>query len=374
MAKDTKAASVNKNISWWRTDFTSQDSESVASAIKNEHISMGSLTQALEEALAEKLNVKYVVATTSGSVALLMAMMAIGIAPGDEVIVPNRTWIATAHAVTLLGGKVVLADVLPDKPIMDVSKLESYITKNTKAVIPVPLNGRAVDMKSVWEVAKKHNLKVIEDSAQGLLCPYASGRHYMGTRSDMGCFSFSIAKLLPTGQGGFIATNDVEHYANLKRIRMHGVDSLMHCRFNQPGFNFRITDMQSALGLSQLKTIEQRIEKLKTIYGIYEKALNEIKNISLIKVNVENGEIPIYIEIICQNRDELKARLAMANIETKEFYPNLNTAKHLEQLAEDKNSNRFESQGLTLPSGPGQSFDDIRRSISVLKSVLENEG
>ena len=190
-------------IPWWKTTFGEQEIQKVTEAISNGHISQGPITEEFETRLAEALDVPYVVATTSGSVALLMALMAFGIQPDDEVIVPNRTWIATAHAVKMIGAKVVLVDVQPDLPIMEVAQLEQKITPRTKAIIPVHLSGRSADMDAIREIAKAHGLLIIEDAAQALFSKYRG--EYCGTQSDAGCFSFSVAKLLPTGQGGAIA-------------------------------------------------------------------------------------------------------------------------------------------------------------------------
>ena len=178
--------SKQKEIPWWRTEFNDDDIISVTRAIKNEKISQGSVTQTFETQLQEMLDGPFVVATTSGSVALLMALMAIGIKQGDEVILPNRTWIAAVHAVLILGGNPIIIDVNEKTPTMNTAKIETAITLKTKAIIPTQLSGRAVKMDLVWELAKKYKIKVIEDSAQGLFSMYQG--KYMGTQSDFGCF------------------------------------------------------------------------------------------------------------------------------------------------------------------------------------------
>ncbi|MBF0523080.1 MAG: DegT/DnrJ/EryC1/StrS family aminotransferase [Candidatus Omnitrophica bacterium] len=359
---------VNK-ISWWRTSFGEDVVDNIVRSVRNECISMGSVTAQFEGQLAQALDVPYVVTTTSGSMALLMAMMAVGIKPGDEVIVPNRTWIATAHAPMLLGAKVILVDVLADRSVMDVSQIEEKITSKTKAIIPVALNGRAVDMDEVWKIAKKHGLHVVEDAAQALFCRYAgnlSSRH-MGTESEMGCFSFSMAKLLPTGQGGFVATKHKDVYDKLKRIRTHGVDDVINCTFFDMGFNFRFTDVQSSIGQIQLERIKQRIAQIQAIYAKYELALKGIGFLKLIPVNVAAGEIPIYAEVLCKEREKLIAFLAAQGIQTRPFYPDLNTAKHLGATGRFPNAEVFGSQGLVLPCGPDQPLENIDRVIECLK-------
>jgi len=244
-------------VPWWRVQFDEKDAESTANAIRSEHLSLGPITAMFEEKLAEALSVPYVVATTSGTMALLMALISIGIGPGDEVIVPNRTWIAAAHAVMMLGGKVVFVDVLPDIPNINTALIEEKITSRTKAIIPTALNGRAVDMKSINVLATKYKLHIIEDAAQALFSQ--SEDKFQGTEAELGCFSLSVAKLIPTGQGGFVVTKDKDIYKELKKIRTHGVDDLMQCMFTRFGLNFRFTDLQASLGLNQLQKIEKKI-------------------------------------------------------------------------------------------------------------------
>jgi len=356
-------------ISWWRTSFGQEEIQGVTQAIQEEHISQGSVTQEFEARIARALGVPYVTATTSGSVALLMALMALGIKPGDEVILPNRTWIATAHAPMLLGAKVVLVDVLPDIPMMDVSQIRNKITPRTKAIMPAHLNGRAVNMDEVWSMAKENGLYVIEDAAQGLFSKY-SGKHsgkYAGTQSDTGCFSLSIAKLISTGQGGFVVTRDKEIYKRLKRIRTHGVDDVINCTFNQMGFNFRFTDLQASMGIAQLGRVEERIAHVKSIYTKYEQELKQFSFLKLIPVNISCGEIPIYVEVLCKERDRLVSFLASRNIQTRPFYPDLNTADYFGVSGQFPNSRVFGRQGLVLPSGPGQPVKDIESVIEVLR-------
>jgi len=355
----------SKEISWWRTTFGDEVVRSVAGAINRECISLGPVTQEFENRLAKALGVDYCVATTSGSVAILMALMALGIKEGDEVIVPNRTWIATAHAPLILGAKVVLVDVLPDIPIMDVSQLKKKITSRTKAIIPVPLNGRAVNMDEVWKIAKKHGLYVVEDAAQALFSNN-SGK-YMGTQSDAGCFSLSTAKLLPTGQGGFVVTNNKKTFENLKRIRMHGVDDVINCTFYQMGFNYRFTDILASIGLVQLDRVPKRILHLKNVYSKYEDGIKDLPFLKLIPVDITKGEIPIYIEVLCKKRERLINFLASHHIQTRPFYPCLNTARHLGISGKFPNADVFGDQGLVLPCGPEQSFENIDRVIKVLR-------
>jgi len=354
------------HISWWRTNFSEEDIEKVSESIRNENISMGKVTEEFEAQLADALNVPYAVATTSGSMALLMALMSLDIKTRDEVIVPNRTWIATAHAPMMLGAKPVLVDVLPDRPVMDTSLIREKITPKTKAIIPVQLNGRAVEMEEVWEIAGEYGLSVVEDSAQGLFSKYHG--KCMGTQSDAGCFSLSVAKLIPTGQGGFIVTQRKDIYEKMRLIRTHGVDDVNSgTPFLRMGFNFRYTDLQASIGLVRLNKVVKRINNLKEIYEMYREGLQGIGHLKLIPVYVEEGEIPLYIEALAEKREKLAEYLSSQNIQTRPMYPDLDTAPHLKCSDEFPNTRKFGKQGLVLPCGPDQPFENIERVIEILQ-------
>ena len=317
-----------KMIPWWRIQYTEQDAQSVAKAISSEHVSLGPITAEFEVKLAERLNMPYVVATTSGSIALLMALLALDIGPGDEVIVPNRT------------------------------------------IIPTALNGRAIDPDKLDYLVKKYKLSVVEDAAQAMFSQ--SDDIYMGTNSDIGCFSLSIAKLIPTGQGGFIVTRDENLYQALRKIRTHGVSDLMDCSFSRFGFNFRFTDLQASLGLAQIEQVDRKICNLNEIYYLYEAGLADCKYVKLIPVSITAGQLPLYIEVLCPKRNELLQFLAAHRVQSKAFYPNLNRAKYLECDDMFENADLFEAHGITLPCGPDQSISDIQIVIDLVKLFDEN--
>ena len=360
---------MTDTISWWRTKFGDEEIRGITEAIVSEHISQGPITTEFENLLAQALGIPYVVATTSGSTAILMALMALGIQAGDEVIVPNRTWIATAHAPRMLGAKVVLVDVRPDIPVMDVNLVRKKITSRTRAIIPVHLNGRAVDLEQLQNIAKEYGLYVIEDAAQSFLSQH-SGK-YLGTESDVGCFSLSVAKLISTGQGGFVVTKDSSIYERLKKIRTHGVDDVIHCVYSQMGFNFRMTDLQASIGIAQLKGIQNRIGHIKKVYGKYVSELKQLPFLKLIPVSMTIGEIPIYVEVLCEERDRLVSFLASHGIQARPFYPDLDTADYLGVSGEFPNSRIFGKYGLVLPCGSSQPLENIDRVIEVLRSYGE---
>lgn len=353
-----------EKISWWRTTFGADETTAAGRAIAAEHISQGPVTSELEAEIAASLDMPYAVVTTSGSVALLMALMALGIGRGDEVIVPNRTWIATAHAAHLLGAKVVLVDALPDIPAMDVAQARNKITPRTRAIIPVHLNGRAVNMESVNNLAEEFGLKVVEDACQALFSRNRSG--LLGTQSDAGCFSLGVSKLISTGQGGVVVTRDSGLYEKLKLVRNHGVvDNFTDC-WQQPGCNFKFTDILASIGLVQLSLARERIERVREVYSRYRAGLEGVDSLLLLPVKDDQGELPLYVEVLCEKRQALIDFLSARGIQARPSLPSLHTSPYLENSGEFPNSLKFAQQCMYLPCGPAQPLENVDRVINCI--------
>jgi perosamine synthetase len=357
------------NIHWWRTEIGQKEIDRLVSSIKNEHISQGPVTREFEELLAEMLDIPYAVATTSGSMALLMALIALGIGPGDEVLVPNRTFIATAHAVLLAGAKVGLVDTKIKKPIISLTEIEKKITPMTRAIIPVHLNGRACDMDGINRIARKNGLIVIEDAAQALMSKNINNK-YLGTLSKAGCFSFGMAKLFSTGQGGVVVTRDKDIYKKLKLLRTHGVSDTFDSTYDMFGFNFRFTDMQASIGIGQLNRAHEKVEKVLKIYDEYEKGIHSLDYIRMIPVDVKHGEIPNYVEALSEKRTRLIEYMKNCGIEVRPFLPNLNNSPHLNDTCNVSYSELFQNNGLFLPCGPDQRLSNIHKVLETLKDAV----
>jgi dTDP-4-amino-4,6-dideoxygalactose transaminase len=353
-------------INWWETSFGELEIQRISESIRHKNVSQGVVTKGFEDAIADFLGVTHVVAVSNGSCALLCALMAVGVGPGDEVIVPNRTWISTAHAVAVLGAKVLVVDVEADRPIIDVTRIEAAITSRTKAIIPVHMNGRAADLGAIQQIATRHKLAVIEDAAQALGSRNRLG--YLGTQSDIGCFSLSVAKTISTGQGGFIVTNNDQLAEKLRAIRTHGVESTKDPEsWVRLGFNFRFTDVLASIGVEQLKLLPERISHLKAIYQRYADGLNG-SLFKLIPVDLEAGEVPVYNEFLVENRQDWINRLSSNGIETRPFYPDINQASYLgAPRSIFSNSHKFSKQGIYLPSGPSQTLGSIHQVIKTIK-------
>ena len=358
-----------REISWWRTSFGNEEVERLRKAVAEEHISEGTLTRQLEQELAQSLGVPHTVMTTSGSSALLLALMALGIGRDDEVLVPNRTWIATAHAVLMTGAKAVLVDVCPDIPVMDASKIKEKITSKTKAILPVHLNGRSVDMQAIEKIAKEYVLLVVEDAAQALYSKNSKG--FLGTQSNAGCFSLGISKLISTGQGGFVVTRNPQVYEKLKLIKNHGVVDIFTDTWNQMGFNFKFTDLLASFGLVQMTHAEERIKHLKELYARYSQAMKDLPFLSLIPVKISEGEFPLYIEVLCKQRKKLIEFLKDKGIQTRPVPPNLSISGYLEKRGTFPNSERFGNEGIYLPCGPAQPLENVEAVIKMLNKFKE---
>ena len=359
------------NVSWWRTSFPEEEIQSISDAISNEHVSQGPVTLQFEEQFAKAMDVPYAVATTSGSVALLMALMALGIGPEDEVIVPNRTWIATAHAPLLLGAKVVLVDVQPDTPLMDAASITDKITPRTKAIMPVHLNGRAVEMDEVSRVARDHGLFVIEDACQAMFSENAEG--FLGAQSDVGCFSLGVTKLISTGQGGLLITRSEDIYNRLKLIRNNGVVDTLNPTYLQPGCNFKFNDILAAVGMVQLSRAPARIAHVREVFRIYETAIEGLPFLELVPVNLSQGEVPLYVEVLCRERDKLRGFLESHGIETRPFLPDLHTAPYLNSAGPFPHSRAFAEFGMFLPGGPTQPLGSVNLVTDALRKYGRNQ-
>ncbi|MBU6152173.1 MAG: DegT/DnrJ/EryC1/StrS family aminotransferase [Chloroflexi bacterium] len=337
-------------IPWWATSFDHGESQAAAEAIDARRLSQGPLTRQFEEALADYLEVPHVIAVTSGTTALHLALLAHGIGPGDEVIVPNRTWIASAHAILHAGATPVFADTVPNLPIMDVADAARRVTERTKAIMPVHMNGRVVDMDAINRLCDQHGLVVIEDAAQALGSRDQFGRK-AGALGEAGCFSLSVTKVMSTGQGGFIATCSSDLAQRMRNLRTHGVeDTVEPGTWQIPGHNFRFTDVLASIGIVQMSLLDDRLVRLESIQQHYAQGLAGLEFVRLIPMRA--GEIGPYVEVLARDRLGLQHFLQERGVETRQFYPDLDTAPYWPSGIGLENSRLFGREGLYLPSGP----------------------
>lgn len=354
-------------IPWWRTDLGPAERAGALAAIDAEHFSHGPETQALERELAATLEIPHVLVTPSGTAALMLSLLALGIRPGDRVIVPTRNFIAAAHAVWLLGAKVDLVDCRPDRPVVDADKVIERITEATKAIIVVHLAGRGVDVDAIRKMTDVRDIPVVEDACQGLFSRRPDSRH-LGTLGSAGCFSFGMTKIVSTGIGGAVATHDAGLRDKLMMARNHGVADIISHQYLAPGFNFRFSDVLSGIGRAQLARQAEKKAHVEAIYRRYAEGLAKLSFLSLVPVDIDQGEIPLWLEVISPARDRIMQYLADNGVQTRRFVPCLHSAPHLATGESFPNSERFAAQGFVLPSGPSQPLENVERVIDILAS------
>lgn len=357
-------------IPWWKTDFGEVAAKAVHDAVMKRRMTMGPLTKDFELRLAEILDVPYVISTSSGTAALTLALLVAGVGPGDEVVVPNRTWIATAHAPRLLGADVVFADVEAERPILSPEAFAAAITPRTKAVVPVHLNGRLADMKAIYSLAKKHGILVIEDACQAIFSRFPDGGHAgCGTGSFAGCYSFSIGKPVSCGQGGAVAVRDEETARRMILARTQGVGNVITAEWEMVGGNYRFWDLPAAVALTQLAAYEKNREAVVRLYQRYRDELAGNDKVRLLSAGFAEGEVPIYAECLCERRDDFLAFLAARDIQARPYYANLNTAPQFigANPGPYPNSDIYASQCLVLPSGPDQAEEDLEAVVAAVR-------
>jgi perosamine synthetase len=352
-------------VRWWRTDLGDDESGAVAAAIRGGRVNFGREGEAFEEELARYIGAPHALATTSGSVALLLALRDCGVGPGDEVIVPALTFIAPAHAALWLGATVRLIDVLPHSPLLDPRRIAAALTPRTKAIICTHLNGRAADVAAIRAAAGP--VPVIEDCAQAL--GSSSGARRLGTLGAVATFSFSISKLITTGEGGMLAVSEPERRLRLAKLRNHGTLRIADNVFRELGLNFRLTDLQAAIGRAQLRAVDTKISKLRSVFACYRDMLDGLPFIRLLDRDRPAGEVPLWVEAVCAERDKVVAELRRRGIEAKPFHPCLSDSPHLRARGVFPNAQRFAAEGLILPCGPDQDTGSLERVGAGLRQI-----
>lgn len=323
-------------------------------------------TRTFEEDLAEFVGSRFCSVLSNGTVTLIAALMACDVHAGDEVIVPDFTMSATSHAVELIGAHAVFVDVERDTFCMNYVQMLAAITPKTKAVIFVDLNGRYSNtFVQMIEFCKINNLWLIEDAAQALGST-CNGKP-LGTFGDIGSFSFSMPKIITTGQGGAIVTNNDLLFNKILKIRDFGRESTGSDHYMAIGCNFKFTDLQAVIGIEQVKKLAKRISRKKEICFKYDSLLAGFEQVELVKNNYLDTA-PCFYEILCDNRDKLKSFLFEHSIGSREFYPPLHSEpaygyNHLSFPVTEEIS----AKGLWLPSSSTLTDEQIEYICSIIK-------
>jgi perosamine synthetase len=365
------------------------DIEAVVEVLKGEYLTTGPYILKFEQAVAQYVGAKYAVAFSNGTAALHGACFAAGISEGDEVITTPMTFAASANCVLYQGGIPVFVDIDEKTYNIDPNKIEEKITDKTKAIIPVDFTGQPVELDRILEIARKYNLVVIEDAAHALGATY-KGRK-IGSISDMTMFSFHPVKHITSGEGGIITTNNKEYYEKLLQFRSHGITRNKEKlnEYHGPwyyemqflGYNYRMTDIQAALGTSQLKKIDKFIELRRKYVAMYNEAFKDMDEI-ITPFQHEDGQSSWHLYIIRLKLDKLTASrreifeaLQQQNIGVNVHYIPVHFQPYYQQLGYKKgicpNAEKLYEEMITLPLFPAMSEKDVNDVIKAVKRTID---
>jgi len=348
-----------------------EELQNVTEAVKSGWVSSkGPFIEEFEKGFSSYLGVKHGVTTSSGTTALHLALAALEIGKGDKVFVPSLTFVATANVVTYTGAKPIFIDSHPEYWCMDPSRIEEKIDDQTKAIIVVHLYGHPCDMDEIMRIAEDHELYVIED------CAEAHGAEYKGRKVGkfgiISCFSFYGNKIITTGEGGMSLTNNKELADKMRILRDHGMNPRKKYWHDVIGFNYRMTNLQAALGVAQLKKIEDLINKKRHISSIYKRLLRHLNTIK------PAPEMPwaknvywLYSVLVKKSlRDRIIEHLERMGIETRPFFNPIHVLPPYKSPLKLPIAEELSSGGLNLPSGPQLSENQIQEVVESLKIFI----
>jgi perosamine synthetase len=339
-------------------DIGETELKNVTEAVKSGWVSSkGPFIEEFEEKFSKYIRLKHGIATSNGTTALHLALAALEIKRGDEVIVPTLTFASVVNVVIYMGAKPIFADSHPNYWCIDPNKLEEKITKKTKAIIPVHLYGHPCDMTPIIETAKNHNLYIIEDCAEAHGAEYKGKK--VGTFGHIACFSFYGNKIITTGEGGICLTNNENLEQKMRILRDHGMNAQRKYWHVVVGFNYRMTNLQAALGVAQLEKIDTLIEKKRKIAKTYNSSLKNIQGVTLPPEMPWAKNVYWLYSILIDakkygmTRDKLIKKLAEKGIETRQFFYPMHIMPPYKKYTINRNfpiAEKLARKGINLPS------------------------
>ncbi|MFH1802110.1 MAG: DegT/DnrJ/EryC1/StrS family aminotransferase [archaeon] len=344
-----------------KPDLDGNELDYVTEAIKTGWISsQGPFVKKFEDAFASWNGIKHGVACSSGTAALTLALRALGIGPGDEVIVPEFTMIASAWAVSYTGAKPVFVDCKDDLNI-DVSLIEGKITEKTKAIIPVHIYGRQCDMDAILDIAYNYNLKIVEDSAEA---------HGVRPRGHIACFSLFGNKIISSGEGGICITNDknlAEQMVHLRAMAFTPQHDFIHKKI---AYNFRMTNMQAAIALAQTERIDSFLKKRKQIESWYDEKLKDVRGVTLLP----KRDVVWFYDVLVDNRQKLQEFLEEQGIETRQFFkPMSRQPMYYDESWRSLKAAKYGYNGIYIPTYPSLNEQDIDFIVIKIKEFYGGE-
>ena len=342
--------------------------------------SIGPYIERFERSFADYIDVSHAIAVSNGTVALHLVLHALGIGPGDEVLVPDLTFVATAHAVLQTGAMPVFVDADPQTWCIDPLAVERAVTPRTRAILPVHLYGRPADMTALLNIAQKHNLVVLEDAAEAHGAEVGGRR--VGGLGRVGTFSFYGNKIITTGEGGMVTTNDDALAERLRFLKDHGMSPQRRYYHSELAFNYRMTNLQAALGLAQMEQIDAFIARKSEIFHGYSEVLEGVPGLGL---NPQEGDVKSVYWLICAvlgpesqlSRDGLALALREHEIDSRPFFIPMHQLPHLHQYRtvgregdDCPEADRLSASGLNLPSGCTLEDATVRHVAETVRQLL----
>jgi len=360
-----------KNIPWASPHYWGNEERYVVDALQSSWISGGAYVERLEEDFARYCNVPYAIAASNGTTALHMAYLALDIRPGDEVIVPGFGFMAAANIALHVGAKPVFSEVDADDWCMTAQDVERCITPKTKAIVPIHTYGNVCDMAPIMELADSRGLLVVEDAAEAIGSKYM-GR-MAGTIAQLGIYSFHATKTITTGEGGAAVTSSAELSDRMRLFRSHGMAARRYWH-KVAGHNFRLTNMQAAIGCAQLEQIEAITKERDRVYKTYTRLLQNVEGVTFQyysnKVDPVVWAIAIALDVFAfpQGRDAVIEQLKQMGIETRPGFCSANTMPHIYGKMQLPVCEHLSEQVISLPSGPTLTEEEIEYVCTSFKS------
>ncbi len=365
-------------------NFDEKEAQAVAEAIKDNWISTGPRCKAFENRFAAMLNVNHAISTTNCTVSLHLALKLVGIKPGDEVICPSLTFVATVNAIRYVDAIPIFADVTSyELPVIDPEEIRRKITPKTKAIVVMHYGGFACDMDSIMSIANEFGLKVVEDACHGPLSVYKGQK--LGTIGDVGCFSFFSNKNISTGEGGMIVTNSNELNDRARLLRSHGMTTMSYERAKghstaydvvELGYNYRMDDIHAAIGLVQLDKIESDLVKRIEVRKVYIEQLKHVDGIIIPFLDYSDFSSNYIFTIVLKNsnvikRDDVRVKLAEAGIQTSLHYPSVHRFTIYKNFYKELPITDYLMNNLiTLPMYSKLTEDQVKFICNILKASL----
>jgi perosamine synthetase len=361
------------SIHWFTPEFDGPvERERLLAVLASNYLNDGPLAREFERRIAELIGVKNCVAVTSGTVAISMALSAAGIGPGDEVLVPDLTFVATANAARMIGAEVKLVDVEPRRFAIDVNKAAKAIGPRTRAIVPVDVNGRGADYNALESLAREKGLKIICDSAEALGSKYCGRR--VGSFGHAACFSFSANKTVSSGQGGMVATNSDEICVRLRELKDQGRRTVgtggddLHPVL---GFNFKYTNLQAAVGLAQLERFKERVAHFAERDAWYRELLADCPGVVVPDPPNWDGEILQWTDVLCEDRPRLQRALLDAGIDARAFWFPLHRQEPYKAAdTEFPVAIDISARGLWLPSAFSLTRSQVEQVARVIRDTV----